>query len=240
MSVSERHCSRKGYDMAEASTDRRVVRTKRLIRKALTELIEEQGLDGITVCNLTERADINRGTFYAHYRDKADLLEQTEKEITDKITDLQSTAESLTMADLFRAYFNDEPMPFIVTLYSYLQENGNFIRALIGPKGDPAFQPRLQEIVADNVVNYILAPKYQENMTPFTRYYVAYHTNAQLGVIKSWLDNGMQESPEEMARMVVQIMFLIPGESIEMNANKNKGTNVLNMLSENKRRAVMG
>ena len=224
--------------MSEANIDRRVVRTKRLIREALTELIEEKGLDAITVCNLTDRADINRGTFYAHYRDKADLLDQLENELIDNITLLQSTAETLTKADLFRAYCNDEPMPFAVSFYRYLQENGEFIRALIGPKGDPAFQPRLQEIVSRNVVDYILAPRYRENMNSFTRYYVEYHTNAQLGVIKAWLDGGMKESPEEMACNVVQIMFLVPGESIDM--HRSRGANIADTNAGDRRRAAIG
>lgn len=206
--------------MSETVLDRRVVRTKRLIREALAELIEEDGLEGITVCNLTERADINRGTFYAHYKDKSDLLEKTENEIIDAVTLLQSKATVLTVEDLLNAYHNDEPMPFAVALFRYIHENGNFIRALIGPKGDPAFQPRLQEIVSRNTIEYILTPKYRNSSSPLVHYYVSYYTTAQLGVIKEWLESGMKESPEEMARIVINIMFLSPGEAIEMNEGK--------------------
>lgn len=217
--------------MSEMVLDRRVIRTKRLIREAFAELIEENGLESITVCNLTDRADINRGTFYAHYKDKADLLEQTENEILDAITEIQATAQSLNIEDMLLAYHNDEPMPFAVALYRYIRENGNFIRALIGPKGDPAFQPRLQEIVARNVVEYMLAPKYQTNMSPLTKYYVSYYTSAQLGVIKEWLDGGMKESPEEMARIVITIMFLAPGDAIELHTSKRSAFELLSAKS---------
>jgi AcrR family transcriptional regulator len=61
--------------MSEARTDRRVRRTRDLLRRALQELIIEQGYDRITVQEILDRADVGRSTFYAHYRDKDDLLE---------------------------------------------------------------------------------------------------------------------------------------------------------------------
>ncbi|WP_054637466.1 TetR/AcrR family transcriptional regulator [Thalassobacillus sp. C254] len=61
------------------SNDRRVARTRTLIRNTFAELIVEKGLDRVTIKDLTERADINRGTFYLHFQDKYDLLEQSEE-----------------------------------------------------------------------------------------------------------------------------------------------------------------
>jgi AcrR family transcriptional regulator len=57
-----------------APTDRRVRRTRELLRNALLSLIQEKGYDRITVQDILDRADIGRSTFYAHYRDKDDLL----------------------------------------------------------------------------------------------------------------------------------------------------------------------
>ena len=55
-------------------TDLRVRRTKQLIKTAFFELLEESGFEAVTVKQLTERAGINRGTFYSHYVDKFDLM----------------------------------------------------------------------------------------------------------------------------------------------------------------------
>ena len=54
--------------------DPRVTRTKRRLKRALLELIDEAGYEAVTVERLTERADVARSTFYAHYRAKEDLL----------------------------------------------------------------------------------------------------------------------------------------------------------------------
>ncbi|MFD3662511.1 TetR/AcrR family transcriptional regulator [Streptomyces sp. NPDC058659] len=54
--------------------DRRVRRTRAALRQALVELVLEKGFHAITVEEITEHADVGRATFYAHYRDKEDLL----------------------------------------------------------------------------------------------------------------------------------------------------------------------
>src|SRR5690606_18821708 len=55
-------------------TDRRVDKTNKALRKAISELIEEKPYEDITVTELVERANIARSSFYAHFRDKDDLL----------------------------------------------------------------------------------------------------------------------------------------------------------------------
>ena len=58
--------------------DRRVRRTKQQLRSALTTLLLEKDFSDITVREISERADVNRGTFYSHYRDAFDLLTSVE------------------------------------------------------------------------------------------------------------------------------------------------------------------
>jgi AcrR family transcriptional regulator len=60
--------------MGQPTVDRRVRRTRELLHRALLELIAEKGYPAITVQDLLDRADVGRSTFYAHYRDKDDLL----------------------------------------------------------------------------------------------------------------------------------------------------------------------
>src|SRR5215203_561868 len=60
--------------MLKQGQDRRVQRTRELLQKAAMELMEEKGYDGITVGDITERANLGRTTFYLHYQNKADLL----------------------------------------------------------------------------------------------------------------------------------------------------------------------
>lgn len=77
--------------MAERE-DKRIRRTKKLLRQALTRLMKEKDFGSITVTDVVREADINRGTFYAHYRDVYDLRERIE---ADMIADFRSMIAGL-------------------------------------------------------------------------------------------------------------------------------------------------
>ena len=66
--------SSKKEDMNKGKTDRRVQRTRQLLRDALVSLILEKGFQKITVQDIIDRANVGRSTFYSHFRDKEDLL----------------------------------------------------------------------------------------------------------------------------------------------------------------------
>src|SRR5215467_15595598 len=63
--------------------DRRVRRSRRLPQDALLELILEKGYDKVTVQDILDRADVGRATFYAHFRDKDDLLVSGSEELRE-------------------------------------------------------------------------------------------------------------------------------------------------------------
>jgi AcrR family transcriptional regulator len=67
--------SRKGKPASPPKRpDRRIGRTRRRLKEALLELIQERGYDEITIRDITERADVGRSTFYSHFDSKEDLL----------------------------------------------------------------------------------------------------------------------------------------------------------------------
>lgn len=70
-------------DIHEA--DRRRRRSREMLKRSFIELMREKGFTAITVKDITDRADVNRGTFYAHFPDKYALLEQS---IRDKFRSL--------------------------------------------------------------------------------------------------------------------------------------------------------
>ena len=71
--------------MENKKTDLRVIRTKRSIRKAFCDMIVEMDYQDITIKELTQRAMINRNTFYLHYSSLDDLLDELRDDIADKI-----------------------------------------------------------------------------------------------------------------------------------------------------------
>ena len=196
--------------------DRRIVRSKRALRDALIALLEERGYDAFTVNDLCARADLNRGTFYNHFRDKEDLLLTLEDEVIADLDRFRAPLQELSLPQLLRCRVSGAPLPFLVDLFDYLREQAGFLHAVMGPGGDIRFAPRLRDAVCTDLIESILHARYRENPTPFVSYYVAFYASAYLGVITRWLETGMAESSEEMAAIALRLFFIKPGESIEL------------------------
>ena len=63
-----------GRNDARPRPDRRVSKTRRALKEALTDLILDEGFEGVTVQDIIDRADVSRSSFYAHFADRDDLL----------------------------------------------------------------------------------------------------------------------------------------------------------------------
>ncbi|UTR10417.1 TetR/AcrR family transcriptional regulator [Evansella sp. LMS18] len=186
--------------------DRRIQRTKKLIRNTFAELIEEKGLHHVTIKDLTERADINRGTFYLHYLDKYDLLEQSEDELLHGI---KMIAQELDNANRENLQNGQEPPPAGEKYFSFLQENGLFVKAILGPKGDPGFQTKMKALIANQIKGRLLSGN-PENMPVPQEYLIAYLVSAHLGVVQHWIEGGFKKTPKEMARIISNMNFYGP------------------------------
>ncbi len=202
--------------MNVALEDRRVARSHCAFRAALIELIEEKGYDALTVNDLCARANLNRGTFYNHFRDKEDMAQSFEDEFLEGLEQYNKILRSFGIKDLVKFRLAKMPLPFLVELFDYLREHGDFLHAMLGPRGDGGFAPRLRDAVCINLVMGALNEHYRENPTPFVNYYVAFYASAYMGIITRWIETGMQESSEEMARISMRMLFIKPGEKIEL------------------------
>ncbi|MFJ7975958.1 TetR/AcrR family transcriptional regulator [Peribacillus sp. NPDC096379] len=192
--------------MRESNTDLRVIRTKESIRDALVELIDEKGFEAITVKDITTRARINRGTFYAHYQDKFDLITKCEDEIMLEMYRIAKQNIPGVIAVLETNSPTLTPFPFVVSIFEYLNENSGFMKAVLGPKGDLSFQTRLKDFVWKIMVGDNPDALFKkENLLVPGQYLASYVASAHIGVIQQWLDSGRKESPQEMARILSTI-----------------------------------
>ena len=114
--------------MKEANMDRRVRKTRRVLRQCLTTLLKEKKIQEITVREIAEMADINRGTFYLHYKDVYDLMEQIENEL---MAELEEVLNHHSVQDLMV-----QPSLIFKELYPMVQKNSDIISLLMGQNGD--------------------------------------------------------------------------------------------------------
>ncbi|MDR2109518.1 MAG: TetR/AcrR family transcriptional regulator [Coriobacteriales bacterium] len=211
-----------GTAALEAVPDRRTLRTKRALREAFAQLVEERGLSGFSVSELSERADLNRGTFYAHFRDRDDLLRCYEDEIVADLLLFENRLRQVKLRELLAARLSGKPPAVAVELFDVLREHGVLLRALLGERGDAAFQTRIRDGVCANLVRVVLHSKYRDRPTPLTEYYIAYYASGALGLIQRWLERGMAEPSEQIARILLTVLFLKPGDPIELKGGESK------------------
>ncbi len=201
---------------AVGSQDRRIKRSKAALRKALIELINERGLENFSVNELCVRAELNRGTFYNHFKDKDDLVHFFEMEILHGMERLQLELKDLSFSTVWAYKISKKPLPVLVDMFDYLSQESEFLMAIVGPRGDALFAQRLRDTICNDFVMGILHEQYRESPTPFVSYYVTYYASAYMGVMVQWIQSGMHETSEEMAVIALRLLFIKPGESIEL------------------------
>lgn len=202
--------------VSPSSQDRRIVKSKKALRSALISLMETKGFEAITVNDLCSAADLNRGTFYNHFSDKEDLLATLEDEVMDDISRIQSEMGTLAVRDVMAYCVAKKPLPFLITLFDYWREQGDFFHAVLGPGGDSRFGSRLRDSVCTNLIQGVLHEKYRNDPDPFVGYYLSFYASAYLGVITRWIETGMKEDSEQMARIAMRLLFIKPGEPIRL------------------------
>jgi len=194
--------------MKDRKEDRRVIRTKQVILEALVTLIEEKGIDAVTVKDITRKANINRGTFYLHYQDKTDLLEKTVGDIMEECQALLLQSNSLVIKEYVNS--NNPPL-FMVSLFEYFDQNASLIRAFLSMKGDLSFQEQFKNIIWSNMFEKELSVHIKkDNLLVPGDYLVIYLISAHLGVIQHWLEKEQRETPREMASILYHLSFRGP------------------------------
>mgnify|MGYP000854483049 CR=1 FL=1 len=182
--------------MKNGRIDRRVRKTKKQLRQGLTELLKEKSVKDITVRELSDLVDINRGTFYLHYKDVFDMVEQIEKEMFENFHNVLDEYPCKTL--------NGKPLPMIVAIFRFIKENSDMCGALISENGDISFINRLKELVRERCFSdWIELFHKSQNF----EYYYSFIVSGCIGVLQSWLERGLKESPEHMAKLAEQMIM---------------------------------
>ena len=177
--------------MAAENMDRRVRKTRTMLRLCLARLLKEKKIQEISVKEISEMADINRGTFYLHYRDVYDLLASIED-------DMFRQFNGILERNIPSGEITERPSRLILELFSFIRENADLAQILMGPNGDIQFLNQLREVFKDRIMVPWAKTLHIGNEKDY-QYWYAFITDGCLGLIKAWLENGTDLSPEEVA-----------------------------------------
>ena len=180
--------------MSSERTDRRVRRTRELLRGALLELIQEKGYDRITVQDILDRADVGRSTFYAHYRDKDELLLSGFEDVRAALDAERDAAETSTegKAEFLR------PM---LAVFKHVEGHRHFWSALTRKGGADLItrilRENVNELVREHFRSQFAGAKDQMRLEAAMQFVAG----ACMGLLIWWLDNNIPYSSEEIHSM---------------------------------------
>ena len=129
--------------MIQRTQYKSAIRSKKLIKNAFSELLQKEDIEKITVTEVVKLSGLNRGTFYAHYGNITDVLEEIEKEVTDKI---------LSLFSAYKGHIIENPTPFLKEIAEFLQRDYDFYKRLICAKVGENFIDKLKEFFVTTVM----------------------------------------------------------------------------------------
>lgn len=184
----------KGKNMTERikKEDRRVRRTKKMLTQALTELMQQKQVNEITVKELTDRADMNRGTFYMYYKDIYDMLKTIENNMFNELNEILTRHEQDNVKQKTALLLKD--------LFSFMKENSGMVQVLLSPNGDINFLHQLNEVLREKCLQYFKTAEQEIGDDTFD-YQYSFIVFGTAGLIRSWVSRGYPESAEHMANL---------------------------------------
>lgn len=189
---------------SETRIDPRVIRTRQMLRDALIALIQEHGFEVIKVQDITERAALNRATFYLHYRDKHDLLI---KSMYDLLEELE-TEVGIPPAK-GRTITVDAILKPLTLVFEYFARHMTFYRVMLCEVGVPSVMVEMQRYIENVALRWMtqLQPD-QKHVIVEPDMVIKFVSTAYIGVLKWWLENDMPHSAEHMARQFMNLVSL--------------------------------
>lgn len=183
--------------------DRRVRKSKRAIKQAFIQLLKENNLDRITIQQISDLADVNRGTFYLNYEDKYALLDEMENEQIEKIkgfVDIRKMDLSTKTSDRFIEDFTNKIIKNVIT---HIEHNIEFYQVILNLERKSQIEEQLADIVRSNI-KHLIGNKDNVFGIP-ENYYLSYVVGSMMSMIKYWVSDENRVSVEELVNYVSTI-----------------------------------
>ena len=176
--------------MSGIKGNRRIIYTKKVIKESLIELLQSKEIHQITVTNICKKAEINRGTFYLHYKDAFDLLQSMEDELFNQVIE----------------YINETPIEdyanlLLIKVLELIKENKDLCKILFCKQRDGRIIDKILDITSKANLKLLLCNLDEFNISNFD-YFIRYSVGGVLAIIQFWLENDTLESPKEIVNII--------------------------------------
>ena len=184
---------RKVKKMSEKASDRRTLKTRKAIRDALADLLAEKELRKVTVQEISDKADINRATFYKHYLDVYDLYDKTEQDILSEIGILVLRLEELPAEKFF------------TELTDYIDDNRTVFGMIFSPNGKGTLRAKFDKCM-EGLFRQIEAEKLGLDLKDDKlTYQTCYRAQGCIAVISKWVMNGYKDPKDFLVKTLSEL-----------------------------------
>lgn len=171
--------------------DPRAVRSKRMMKEAAAALlIENPDISKLTVQKITNRAELNRATFYLHFMDIDDLLKQLAYDIFDNLSKEMSPMIQIDSLD-----YQDQLIKFLDYLYNHRK-----LLAILFEQ--PRFKKKVHMLLKDSLVIHDKKGDIEEGRKSLSADILI---SSVLGIITWWIKDGIHFSSEYMADQIIEL-----------------------------------
>lgn len=183
--------------MAEKKTDRRIIATKKALKNSLIKLLDKKHVSRITVTELCEDADLNRGTFYAHYADQFALRDELEK---DLISDIKpyfgSPDESCDRETVLRMS--------ILGLFEYIDSHRALCKVILSDKSGIDIYKKVEQIIMLYHDTPLVSGFNLDDLN--AKFTLSFLSTGVISVIKKWLFEEPYRVGKEVAELVINYL----------------------------------
>lgn len=179
-----------------AKKDRRIGRTKKMIKAALLDLLQGQKINQISITELCDQADINRKTFYNHYSDIRGVIDEIEDDYISKYLSYLDKENIL--------YDLADPYPFIRRLTDEIEQNANIY--LMVTKTDESLY--LKEKIKNQLSKHlnIISQQKPQIDREFFLFYIDFITAGIAAVYEQWLVSNKQMNKEKLSKLICEVV----------------------------------
>lgn len=174
--------------------DRRKKYTRMVLKDSLITLLKTKSLSSLTVKEICIHADINRSTFYTHYKDQYDLLRKIEEEI---ITGMNTYLSQQNFSEKKRALHTTEK------LLEYVASQYRICHTLLNESENTSFEQQVMDVARKFLITHWMGKRKMEAVD--SAYSSTFIISGCIHVIKYWLANNMDRTPQQIAHIINNI-----------------------------------
>ena len=175
--------------------DRRIQKTRKSLRDSLHSLVLDRGYDDLSVQDITDKANLGRATFYLHYREKDELLEDLLREFSQNFAQRHGN----------KINFSDRKV--VQSMFEYAEDYYDFYRIMTIGKGGVIGIRKMQTIIREACAQYLDTVEAASGGT-FTvprAFLDNFMASSLMSTIFLWLEQEMPYSPTDMSDMFLKL-----------------------------------